>query len=281
MAIKVAVWNVEGRLSGYVRNGRGSAEQILGGIALLDADVVVLPEAFLEAPADGVDDQLAAMGYAIRDIAYGDNDRDWSQEFMGKMGYLRVLSRLAISQVEEVAWGGTRQQLSMRITDPETNKEVLFLPTHLDDRSEALRLDQADDASTYIQAADMPTVMLGDFNAMWHKKRARLFGSRVVRRIAGLIPHERIRNKALQFADMASGLVLRQLAREAGLRDADPHLRPTVTPKMRAAPYLPSVPLGQIDHILLTDDIEASNFEVNADGGSDHRAVSAVLHIRR
>jgi hypothetical protein len=47
MAIKVASWNVEGRLSGYVENGRGSAGHILDGIENLDADIVVLPEAFL------------------------------------------------------------------------------------------------------------------------------------------------------------------------------------------------------------------------------------------
>jgi endonuclease/exonuclease/phosphatase (EEP) superfamily protein YafD len=122
--------------------------------------------------------------------------------------------------------------------------------------------------------------MLGDFNAMWNKRRAKLFGSKFMRFMAGMIPHEKIRNKALQFADMASGLVLRQLANGAGLRDADPQLRPTVTPKMRAAPYLPSIPLGQIDHILVTDTIEASEYEVGRDMGSDHRPVSATIVVK-
>jgi endonuclease/exonuclease/phosphatase family metal-dependent hydrolase len=137
VAIRITSWNVEGRLSGYVKDGRGSAGHILEGIEALDADVVILPEAFLEEPAEGVDERLRGMGYEIYDVAYGDDDRDWSREFMGKMGYLRILSRLAISQVEQVAWADARQLLSMRVTDPETGEEALLLPTHLDDRSEA------------------------------------------------------------------------------------------------------------------------------------------------
>lgn len=280
MAIKIASWNVEGRLSGYTKTGRGSAEHILDGIEVLDADIVVLPEAFLEVPADGVDDRLGEMGYQIYDVAYGDDDRDWSLEFMGKMPYLRVLSRLAISQVQEVAWANARRLLSMRITDPETGKEALLLPTHLDDRSEDLRLEQIDDAIAYIQKADAPTIMTGDFNAMWHKKRARLFGSKFMRFVARHIPHERIRNKAVQFTDMASGLTLGRLAQETGLRDTDENLRPTVTPKMRAAPYLPSIPLGQIDHVLVSGDIETKEYEVGADMGSDHRSVAVTVTVR-
>lgn len=280
MSIRFASWNVEGRLSGYVTDGRGSAEQILEGIEALDADVVVLPEAFLEEPADGVDDYLTKMGYEIHDVAYGNNDRDWSQEFMGKMNYLRVLSRLAMSQIEQVAWADTRQLCSFRVTDPETGNEVLVLPTHFDDRSEAQRLDQVDDAAMYVEKADMPTVMLGDFNAMWHRRRARFFGSRLLRFVARHIPHEGMRDKATQFTDMATGLTLERLA-SAGLRDADARLRPTVTPKMRAAPFMPSVPLGQIDHILVTKELEADQYEVSRDGGSDHRAISATITVKK
>lgn len=267
-------------MSGYTETGRGSAGHILDGIESLDADIVVLPEAFLEAPAEGVDERLRGMGYAIYDVAYGEDDRDWSQEFMGKMSYLRVLSRLAISQVQEVAWADARRLLSMRVTDPETGKEALLLPTHLDDRSEGLRLDQTDDAIDYIQEAGMPTIMAGDFNAMWHKKRAKLFGSKFMRFVAQHIPHERIRNKAMQFTDMATGSALGRLAAKTGLRDADEKLRPTVTPKMRAAPYLPSIPLGQIDHILVSEDVEVEAFEVGADMGSDHRAILATITVK-
>lgn len=279
MAIKLASWNVEGRLSGYVKNGRGSAEHILEGIEALDADIIILPEAFLEEPAPGVDDRLAGMGYAVYDMAYGDDDRDWSQEFMGKMNYLRVLSRLAISQLEEVAWAGKRRLVSFHVNDPESEDEILVLPTHLDDRSENQRLDQVDDAATYVEKADMPTAMLGDFNAMWRRKRARLFGSRAMRFIASHIPHEGMRNKAIQFTDMATGTTLQRLA-DVGLRDADARLRPTVTPKMRAAPFMPSVPLGQIDHILVSKELEATDFKAYPDMGSDHRAVAATIGIK-
>jgi len=278
MAITFASWNVEGRLSGYQKQGRGTASQIVEGIAALDADIVVLPEAFLEKPAEGVDKRLRELGYTIHDIAYGDKDRDWSREFMGKMNYLRVLSRLAISQVEEVAWADTRRLLSFHVTDPETGEEVLVLPTHLDDRSEKQRMDQAEDAATYIEKAGMPTVMLGDFNAMWKKGRGRFFGSQIMRLIARLVPHERIRNKAVQFTDMATGATLRRLA-DVGLRDADATRQPTVTPKMRAALFMPSVPLGQVDHILVSNELEAADYWVSPDMGSDHRAVTATVSV--
>jgi endonuclease/exonuclease/phosphatase family metal-dependent hydrolase len=280
MSLKIASWNVEGRLRGYVTSGRGSAAGIIAQIAKLEADIIVLPEAYLDSPASGVDTRLKSMGYEIHDIAYGHDDRDWSLEYMGGMPYLRVLSRIPILNVQKSTWANARNLLTFTACDPATGRAILFLATHLDDRSEALRVRQIDDIIPYIKKMAMPTVMLGDFNAMWATPRSKLLGSRATRLVARSVPHARVRDIATRLTDMATGSVLARLKAEAGLRDADSKKRPTTTPKMRELAFMPSVRLVQIDHILVSADITATNFKVHRDGGSDHRAISAEITTR-
>lgn len=280
MSLKIASWNVESRLRGYVKAGRGSAAGIIASIAKLDADIIVLPEAYLTTTADTVDLQLRAMGYEMHDIAYGRGDRDWSQEYMGEMPYLRVLSRVPISNVQKSAWANARNLLTFTAKDPATDKTALFLATHLDDRSEALRNQQIDDIVPYIKKTKLPTVMLGDFNAMWATPRAKVLGSRAVRFIASSVPHPRIRDIGTRLTDMATGSVLKRLETEVGLRDVDSKKRPTTTPKMREIPFMPSIRLVQIDHILVSPTIEVKNHTIYPDGGSDHRAISAEITIK-
>jgi endonuclease/exonuclease/phosphatase family metal-dependent hydrolase len=280
MSIKIASWNVEGRLSGYAEHGRGSAEQIINGIAELDADVVVLPEGYLEEPAVGVDDRLSDLGYEWHDVGYGDKDRDWSQEYLGKMTYLRVLSRIAIKDAQQVLWGDLRSLLTFTAADPETQAEARFFAIHLDDRNEALRLRQIEDIIPAVNEEPLPAVLLGDFNAMWPKGRAQLFGSKVMRFVAEHFPQPGIRHTLTRLAEMATGSALTRLAEEAGLRDADPRHRATTTPKMRDTPFMPSVRLAQIDHILVSGGIGVENYVVGKDRGSDHRAISADITIQ-
>ncbi len=281
MAIKIASWNVEGRLSGYVKNGRGSAEHILQGIEELDADIVILPEAYLEESDTGVDERLKDLGYEWRDVEYGYDERDWSKEYLGKIPHLRVLSRLTIADVQEEYWGGLRPMLSFIVRDPATGAEVRIFATHLDDRSEQLREQQIDDAIPILQKTKPPKIMVGDFNAMWPSGRARLLGSQAMRFIAKHIPHTGLRYTATRLTDMATGHVLQRVANEAGLRDADSSHKATTTPKMRDILYAPSVRLAQIDHMMVSDEIVVRDFMVSADGGSDHRAISAVLDVKR
>jgi endonuclease/exonuclease/phosphatase family metal-dependent hydrolase len=280
VSLKIASWNVEGRLHGYVKAGRGSAAAIVAAIAKLDADIIILPEAYLDTPAAGIDTQLKGMGYEIHDIAYGHEDRDWSLEYMGGMPYLRVLSRVPILSIQKSAWAKARNLLTFTVKDPATNQTALFLATHLDDRSETLRDQQIDDIVPYIKKAELPAVMLGDFNAMWATPRAKVLGSRAVRLIARNLPHMQIRDIATRLTDMATGSVLKRLKVEVGLRDADGKKRPTTTPKMREIPFMPSIRLVQIDHILVSSTIEVENHTVYPDMGSDHRAISAEITIK-
>jgi endonuclease/exonuclease/phosphatase family metal-dependent hydrolase len=280
VAIKITSWNVEGRLSGYTEAGRGSANHIVDGIESLDSDVVILPEAYLEEVAPGVDERLKELGYEWQDIEYGKDERDWAKEYLGKIPSLRVMSRLAIADVQTSHWGGLRPLLSFTTRDPETGKDVRIFATHLDDRNEELRERQVDDAIVDLQRTKLPKVMIGDFNAMWRTGRARLLGSRVVRFAARHIPHEGLKYALVRLTDMASGRALRKLAAEAGLRDADPGHKATTTPKMRDIPFMPSVRIAQIDHAMMSDEIEADGFDVSRDLGSDHRAISMILRVK-
>lgn len=280
MAIKIASWNVEGRLSGYEESGRGSADDILDGIAALDADVVILPEAYLEEVAPGVNERLKSLGYEWQDVEYGENERDWSKEFLGKVPSLRVMSRLAIADVQANCWGDIRRMLSFTVLDPETEKGIRIFATHLDDRNEQLREIQVDDAVKELEQTELPKVMIGDYNAMWRSGRARLIGSRAMRFVARHMPHAGLRHTLVRLADMATGRVLQKLADSAGLRDADPRHKATTTPKMRDLPFMPSVRVAQIDHAMVSDEIVADGFEVSRDLGADHRAISMLLRVK-
>lgn len=280
MKLRVAAWNVESRLTAYLKGERGTPERILEGIAEFDADIIVLPEAYFTAPAEGVDKGLRRLGYRWHDITYGESDRDWSADFIGTMPTLRVLYRVPVYESTPVQWGRLRNMLTFKVKDEQSGAIIRFFAVHLDDRSETLRRQQVEDMIAFAKQETLPIVMMGDFNAMWHRGVARFYHSWPIRLLARCIPFIHIRNKAVQFSDMANGSTLAALARECGLRDADPKFRPTVTPKMRTALFMPSIPMGQIDHILISDSITASNVKVAPDRGSDHRGVSAVIEIK-
>lgn len=277
--MKFAAWNTESRLSDYAHGQkRGSAAQIVQGIEQLNADVIVLPEAYIDRASPEADESLRELGYTWHDIEAGPS-RDWTKEFLGKPISLRVLSRLAITHVEQ-PYVGEHNVLAVHVVDPETKAIVRAIAVHLDDRSEAHRLRQVEDIIPYVNQEDVPTVMLGDFNTMWHKGRARAIGAWPVRKLVQVLPNATLRDVGARFTDMATGDVLNKLINETDLRDADPSYRPTVTPKRRGMEMLPSAPLAQIDHILVSDDLWVDNFKVAADSGSDHRAISADIGLK-
>lgn len=276
MAIKIVSWNVEGRLTAYEKSQRGTPTQILAEIKRLGADIVVLPEAYLDEPSPDVDSKLRAMGYRWYDTKYKDTLHD---DDVAKWGWphMRVLYRIPVSNIETKRWGELRDLPVLVVQDPATKKEICIIATHLDDINEGRRLLQLDEIIPFIKRSKLPIIMLGDFNAMWHKGRARLVGSRVFQVLVRLLP-KNAQSFARRASRMAEGSVMTKL-QSAGLTDADPYLLPTVTPKNRNLSWLPSVRLIQIDHILYSKNIDARSFRIEKDGGSDHRAISAVLTL--
>lgn len=279
MAIKVATWNIEGRLTLYAGGkGRGTPKTILDRIAQFDADIVVLPEAFLDQPEVYVDDTLARLHYSWYDVAYHDTLHD---EDIARWGHLfmRVLYRIPIERIETIRFGDIRDLPVMVVKDPATEQEVCILPVHLDDMTEERRLQQVDAITKYLATINMPVVMLGDFNAIWRRGWQKLLASKWVDWLTRYVPYRGLGSMFVRASRMAKGSALELLKDRLNIRETDSRYRGTVTPKRRDAPYLPSIRLLQIDHILVSQDLEAAAPIIGADGGSDHRSLQTVIEI--
>ena len=274
--MRIASWNVEGRLTLLTNKRRGTPERILDMIEEINADVFILPEAYVGKPASGVDARLRKMGYEWQDARYDErNDKEHPDDV-----HIRVLSRLKILESQQLRWGDVRGLLSVTIQDPILGQKVRFIATHLDERSDERRLAQLMDAVDFISSNPLPTVMLGDFNAMHDDRRSRLLRNRVVRSVLSVIPGKNARRRAVQLLEMASGNALKFLESKTNLRDIDIQHRLTTTPKLREMEWMPSLRLAQIDHIFVTPEIKATDFKVWKDGGSDHRAISANITVK-
>lgn len=278
MAIKIASWNVEGRLTRY--NGgkkRGTPERIIEEVTRLDADIVVLPEAYLDSPLKESSDRLKELGYKWYDTQYHDTLHD---EDVAKWGYpfMRVLYRIPVVDIETKRWGDMRNLPLVTAIDPETKREFYIIAIHLDDITEERRLKQLDEIISFIQKSKIPVIMLGDFNAMWHKGWPRLLTIPLVQLVIEYLTFGRLRDVLTRLSRMATGTVMERL-RKAGLTDADPRHRPTTTPKMRGMSFMPSVRLVQIDHMLVSKEIEISVPIIGKDGGSDHRSLFTSITL--
>lgn len=292
MELKVGSWNLESRLSGYETSGRGTAEHIIEGIKNLDADALVLPDAFSENVASGVDERLHELGYEWREVLYGTEGRNWSLSHTGKESGMRILSRLEIVDVEEVRWGMSRSRMiAMVVREAASGGLLRVIGIHMDDRTEEYRESQIDGFADYLNDTEaLPTIAMGDFNAVHGSDlRARLLGSTFMRWMARNIPSrtvpppgdfaDDIRGFAMRGTDMMSGRALRQLEKRTNLRDLDPKHRATATLKLHGLHWLPSWRILQLDHMFATPDIATDGIKVWPDGGSDHRAISAVIRV--
>jgi len=278
MKLRVGSWNIEGRLSNGELNKRGRPNQIFEGIKNLDVDILVLPEAHSENSIDNLiyREQLIDMGYNLRSVAYQDDMASRKDAYANQLSIM-LLSKLPIEKFEIIRLADFRNAFVATIIDSPSNKKFRVIGLHLDDRSELTRLSQVTDLLKIINQSDLPTVVLGDFNAMhgddfWPARFLRL---KLVRFLAKFI----LPVISLRAIEMARGETLRLLQSDIGLCDADTKHRPTTTPKMRRIEWMPSIRLIQIDHIFVTSDIKVKDFQINPDEGADHRAIIATLDI--
>lgn len=283
--LRIATWNLESRLSPYASEGeRGSPSHILKGIEALDSDIVFLPDAFDGAiPVESaVFERLRGLGYtACFQVRYDDQGE---KEFPGSEDpHMLLLSRFEIARQEILPHvGGVRNMLTADIIDPHSGEPLRLLGVHLDDRSEEGRLRQAEELVPLVRASPHPTLMLGDFNAARRGTLpARFFDSRVFRGVASHLWSPRMKDVLRRTSEMAEGTTIEAIEAQTTLRSTDPHGRLTITPKSRGQEYFPSIPLLKIDHIYVSPEIEASDFTVSKDMGSDHRAISATIAITR
>lgn len=273
--MKIAAWNVEGRLTRVTKKRRGTPEQILGMIEQINADVFILPEAYIGEPDVAVNRRLQDMGYEWRDAQYSESDRDPPSDL-----HIRILSRFKILESTHVRWGNVRGLVAVVIHDPKSRQDVRFIATHLDERSDKRRLAQLNDAVIFINSSNLPTIMLGDFNAMHDDSKSKFVRSRAIKSLSALIPHKKIQERVVTLMEMASGVSLKFLESKTNLIDIDPRHLPTTTPKLKEMEWMPSVKMAQIDHIFVSPHFDSTHFTVYKDAGSDHRAISANITIK-
>ncbi len=277
--MKIATWNVEGRLSRFAQESmRGSPEQIIREIERLDADVLFLPEAFDKSRP--VEDHILSMidelEYAKFEASYDDiGDRQYAATINPHM---MLLSRVPLQSSKIVRLGGSRNAVLAQVDEPQTGKSLRIICVHLDDRSETNRIKQVNDLVPLIKSSNVPTIVMGDFNAM-HKESlsARVLRTFLVKRAVRHWPHARSKDIMHRLLEMATGDTMSRILGQTKLIDIDSKMRPTTTPKMRGQEWMPSVRMVQIDHMFVSPDVKAAHFEIGRDGGSDHRAISVAL----
>ena len=281
--MKIVSWNIEGRLSPLSRDGRGTPEKIVEAIEELNGSVVVNPEGFGTDPSvsESIEGSLRRLGYETLSTPYDDAiERGEGAAVIDP--HLRVMSRLPIISHEVIRPGGLRNMISMTVHDPESNTDIRVIGVHLDDRSESLRLRQVEPLIEYINSSDLPTIMMGDFNAMPpNTMKSFLVHSFLFKGLARVIPHRHMRHVLRRLSDMATGTTIDVILNRTVLRNTDPTYKPTTTPKMRRMEWMPSIRFAKIDWIFVSPDIEYKNFSVSRDLGSDHRALSIEITLKK
>lgn len=270
MKLRLAIWNVEGRLSENEGDApRSTPESIAREIIRLNADVVYVPEA---RRIDEVPQAIRALftthGYTVFECLYDDAGREVQEPDVARSSLF--LSRVPTKKHTKRRYDELRQLPILTVEKDGT--ALTIAGVHLDDRSEKDRIVQVKAIVKKFRSTT-PLVLMGDFNAAHRTRQTALYRLRAIRMLAKRIPHSFLQSVVQRFLEMSDGQALRLLEDGLNVRDADYRHRPTATPKMRGMEWMPSVPIAQIDHIFLSAELEAASDMVQKDAGSDHRAV--------
>ncbi len=275
--IKIASWNVEGRLSNLSSKGRGNATQIIKNIEVINADIMVILEAHTEENVDKLTtkQKLIDLGYQIHSVDYDDDLVSRTDCYTNRLSMM-FLSKYPIDEFKVIKLGKLRKCMVVAIKIGD-DQNIKVIGIHLDDRLEETRLRQIADLSEEINKSELPTIVMGDFNAMHGED---LWPARFLKtNFSNLLSKIIIPSFFKRVIGMAQGTTLKKLEVDTGLTDIDSNHQPTTTPKILGFEYMPSIRLIQIDHIYASKNITASNFSISADGGSDHRAISTEISI--
>lgn len=272
MAVRIAAWNIEGRLSPVAKSGRGCPAHIAAEIIFLDADVVFLADAYQVAAIAEADRLLEDAGYEWWDAEYNDTDT-----LDDRRPFSRFLARIPVKDRTVTRFGDVRTLQTLTVTDGATGRDVTMYGIHLDDRSNHLRARQVDDLMDEISEQSHEVVLLGDFNAA---VRHRLLAVPFLKTITSWVPHPLVRSLGERLSDMVDGQTIERLHGGRLLHEADDRQRPTMTIKTIGLLWLPSVPVVQLDHMFGSARVQFRDFLISKDGGSDHRAISATIAVQ-
>lgn len=265
--MRLAAWNVARGLSNTEQEASPRrTQQIIDGIEQLDADVVILSEAYNQRgiEPDAAQHLTQTLGYRALatpyedSIAHQNEPSDFEQHLM-------ILTRQD-GALQPVRLGGRNALAHQVMVDA---SPVTILGSHFEDRQETLRLGMAEAVVDMIDDGATPVVLAGDLNAMHRQDwRAHVLRHSLTRLAAQHAPHPRIRSLGTRLTEMADGTTIDTLL-AAGLEDSDYHR--TATMKLGGAA------LVQLDHIMTSRGIHSHNFQVDNLRGSDHRAISADI----
>jgi endonuclease/exonuclease/phosphatase family metal-dependent hydrolase len=277
MNLKIASWNIEGRLTNDDISARSTPDSIISEIKKINADILVLPEAHNNLALENLNSRkkLEALGYKIHSVKYNDDTPRRPEAFYKDLS-IALLSKLPVEKFEIIRPADQRSLILANIKI-KNDKSIRVIGLHLDDRSEKIRINQINGLIPIISSQQTPTIIMGDFNAMHGEDLwpAKFLRSSIIKFLAKIFS----KKLGVRATEMAIGTTIKSLEKNTNLPDADPNHRPTTTPKIRNYNYLPSIRLMQIDHIFTSPEIKISNFQIAADGGSDHRAISANIKI--
>jgi len=275
-SLKIASWNIRDGLSGGTEDTSQTMHDVVGRVLKMDADIVMLPEAFKARartesgrPAEILalaSERLLDEGYDVHRVLYGDADnRKDSHGFA-------LLTRLG-GEADEVSTVelGSRRTLQQYIA----NLSLTVTGVHLDDRRETTRLAQA---RALLEQSTDNQIILGDFNAM-HGSVPLARKLRLVRAMgASMLPVDPPVNRtsllgkmhykatlANRLTGMADGTTM-AMFEAAGYVDEDENRTPTKGPV-------------QLDRIISNTGLKVDDYkveEVNPDE-SDHHPISAVI----
>ena len=105
---------------------------------------------------------------------------------------MMFLSRMAIENSRGIRLGDIRNAQVSDVIDPDSSQLVRIYGVHLDDRNEKNRLRQVEELIFLINASDLPTVVMGDFNAMYRESmQARILRNEAILEVIKNWPHAR------------------------------------------------------------------------------------------
>lgn len=278
MAIRLAAWNVEGRLGPVASRGRGTPSQIADRILQLDADIIFLPEAYGTNISPGVNQRFADAGYSFFDVSYKDENKSHVAAIDNP--HCRFLSRLPVINQSMQRFGEVRSLQSIDVIDPKSKQPIAIVGIHLDDRTEDRRLRQVHDVVSYCKNIEMPFVLMGDFNALYGTTKTAKFLRSPLVKVAGYgMARSFVKTIVVRVADMARGDALDHLYENLPVHTANIARQATATPKMRNMEWAPSIRLLEIDHILASQSVQFNNFRIGKDGGADHRDLTVTISL--
>lgn len=270
--LRVVTWNAEGMFVEGSKTRRALPHDALTVLRQLDADIIVVPEfGNLGKLRDEIAVAIHALGYQLALAPYDD--------VRAKGVGIAILSRLPVVLERQHRLTETNRSCLEIHCRGGAGEILRIVGVHLDDRSEEIRMSQIQAVTDIINThQSMPTLLLGDLNAMHYDSRfARMVRSTVAGTVARHLHHELLSSIATRVHEMGYGTTIRYIDEHTSLRDLDTKHRRTISARQAGLEWMPSLRLAKIDWIFGSAHFKVLRYRVMRDVGSDHRPVVVDL----